>query len=182
MKYLFGAIAIFLFYTDAGAQKKSKAIFRSYNSVGIVAGKLPVAFTAQTENGLDYKNWFIGAGLGIDFYYQKTMPLFAAFKKAFPINSNSLFLYLNAGSNIITKNKKAINFFSIVETSGGFYTEAGVGYKINISKKSNVFFSLGTTKKNVRQTGFSEDVYGMPGVLDTHYKFSRTSFRMGYQF
>ncbi len=181
MKYLFAWIAGFLFYTDVVAQKK-KVIFCSYNSVGFVTGKLPVAFTAQTENGFEYNNWFIGAGFGIDLYYRELMPLFAAVKKSFPTKNNSLFIYINAGRNIVAKNKKSFTAFSTVETSGGFYTDVGIGYKIKISKKNNIFFSGGSTIKNIRQTGFSVDAYGMPGILDTHHKFSSIAFRMGYQF
>jgi len=45
------------------AQKKRGLTFNSYNSAGLVAGKLPVTFAAQTENGITINNWFVGAGL-----------------------------------------------------------------------------------------------------------------------
>ena len=186
MKYLFITILFFACNLKTAAQKKGAAIFNSYNSVGFVAGALPVAFAAQTENGITYKNWFAGAGLAIDLYYKETLPLFAAVKKDFPFKANSFFLYVNAGKNIVAKNKKIVGTFSTIETQGGFYADAGVGYKLKIARKGNIFFSIGNTVKNILQheTGFTYDFLGMPGVIDTYkkYKFSRISFKTGYQF
>ena len=164
------------------AQKKVAATFNSYNSAGFIAGKLPVAFAAQTENGIAYKKWFAGAGVAIDLYYKETLPLFAAVKKDFSLKTNSLFLYVNAGKNIVAKDKKIVGIFSTIETKGGFYADAGVGYKIKIAKKSSFFFSIGNTVKNIRQIETTLDFFGMPGISDTHYKFSRLIFRLGYQF
>jgi hypothetical protein len=110
------------------------------------------------------------------------LPLFAAFKKDFSLKTNRLFLYINAGKNIVAKDKKIVGTFSTVETKGGFYADAGIGYKIKIAKRSSIFFCIGNTVKNVRQIETTSDFFGMPGLSDTHYKFSRLVFRMGYQF
>ena len=164
------------------AQKKSKAIFNSYNSAGFIAGKLPVAFFAQTENGIAYKKWFAGAGIGIDLYYKETLPLFVAVKKEISLKTNSLFFYVNAGKNIISKDKKIVGIFSTIETKGGFYADAGIGYKIKIAKTGSIFFSIGNTVKNIRQIEIISDFLGMPGLSDTHYKFSRIGLKIGFQF
>lgn len=182
IKYLFLTVMFFTYGLKTAAQKKRAAVFNSYNSVGFIAGKLPVAFAAQTENGIAYKKWFAGAGLAIDLYYKETLPLFAAFKKDIGLKSNSLFLYVNAGKNIVVKDKKIVSAFSTIETKGGFYADAGVGYKIKIAKKNNIFFSIGNTVKNIRVIEITSDFLGMPGISDTQYKLSRLVFRMGYQF
>ena len=106
MKYTFLLGAAFLFLTIAMAQRKHAVVFNSYNSVGFVAGKMPIAFAAQTENGIKFKHWFIGVGFGIDYYYMQTLPLFGAIKKEFLIKNNSLFLYGNAGGNFIAIDKE----------------------------------------------------------------------------
>ncbi len=181
-KYLFTIILVFTSCLKVAAQKKSAAAFNSYNSAGFIAGKLPVAFTAQTENGVAYKKWFAGAGVAIDMYYKETLPVFAAFKKEICLKTNSLFFYVNAGKNIVAKDKKIVGTFSTVETKGGFYADGGFGYKIKIAKKGSIFFSIGNTVKNSRQIETTSDFFGMPGISDTQYKFSRLVFRMGYQF
>jgi hypothetical protein len=182
IKYLFITIMVITCNLKTEAQNKSAPVFNSYNSAGFIAGKLPAAFTAQTENGIAYKKWFAGAGVAIDLYYKETLPLFVAVKKEISLKTNSLFLYANAGKNIITKDKKVAGIFSTIETKGGFYADAGVGYKVKIAKKSGVFFSIGNTVKNIRQIETTSDFFGMPGLSDTHYKFSRLVFRLGYQF
>lgn len=181
MKPLFLLIVLPLFCTCVNAQQKHAVIFNSYNSAGFIAGKLPIAFTAQTENGVKYKNWFLGAGFGLDNYFIKTLPLFASVKKEFLLKKNSLFLYVNGGGQFIVKDKKISNAFSSIVTQAGFYYDAGLGYKIKTTKKSSVFFGLGNTYKTVRKTETSLDT-GFPFFSVTEYKLSRISFRAGYQF
>ncbi len=183
MRYSFLTAAVILFTAAVTAQQKHAVVFNAYNSVGFVAGKLPVSFAAQTENGINYKNWFIGAGVGIDLYYKESLLLFAAIKKEFPLkNKNSIiFLYTNAGGNIVTKGKNIVGLFSTIKTQGGFYADAGIGYKIKTTKRSNVFFSVGNTVKNIKETEESIDT-GFPYSYQTKRKFSRIAFKIGYQF
>jgi hypothetical protein len=181
MKRLFLFTAVIIFCSTVQAQKKHAVVFNSYNAVGFVAGKLPVSFAAQTENGIKYKNWFIGAGFGIDLYYKESLLLFGAVKKEFKVKSNSVFLYANTGGNIIAKDKNVPGFFSTIKTQGGFYADAGVGYKIKITKRSNVFFSVGNTVKNIQETEGSVDT-GFPYSFVTKRKLSRIGFKIGYQF
>jgi hypothetical protein len=182
MRCIFLIAAVILFSSTVTAQKKHALVFNSYNSVGFVAGRLPVTFAAQTENGIKFKNWFIGAGFGIDNYYKKTLPLFIAAKKEFPFKTNSLFLYVNAGTNFIAKDKVITNAFSTASLQGGFYADAGVGYKIKTTKRSNVFFSVGNTVKNIKETETTTDFLGMPGIYESQRKLSRIAFKTGYQF
>jgi hypothetical protein len=181
MRHLFLFTAAVLFCSAGNAQKRTAVIFNSYNTVGFVAGKLPVSFAAQTENGIKYKNWFIGTGFGIDLYYKESLLLFAAVKKEFPVKNNSFFLYANTGGNFITKHKNVPGFFSTIKTQGGFYADAGVGYKIKTTKRSNIFFSVGNTIKNIKETEESIDT-GFPYSYQTKNKFSRIAFKIGYQF
>ena len=182
MKALILVFAAVFILNNAGAQKKNSIIFNSYNSLGFVAGKSPIAFTAQTENGIVFKNWFFGAGVGIDEYYIKTIPLFGSVKKIIPLKSNSIFLYANAGGNIITGDKTQKKIYSTLFTKGGFYGDAGLGYKIKTGKKSNAFFSIGNTIKTITETENMFDIWGMGGVYFARHNLSRVSLKLGYQF
>ena len=181
MRYLILLATVFLFFITVSAQQKHTVTFNSYNSVGFVAGKLPIAFAAQTENGIKIKNWFIGAGFGIDNYYKKTLPLFGAIKKEFPFKSSSLFLYGNAGRNLIAYDKEIKNTFSNISNKGGLYIDAGVGYKIKVNKNSGIFFSMGNTLKKINETETSTDT-GFPYAYQAKREFSRISLRIGLQF
>jgi hypothetical protein len=181
MKYVISLVTAFLFFATVSAQQKHAVVFNSYNSVGFIAGKSPVAFAAQTENGIKFKNWFFGAGFGIDDYYRRTLPLFGAVKKEFVIKNNSLFLYGNAGRNFIAANKEVKNAFSNISTKGGLYLDAGVGYKIKAGKKTAFFISLGNTLKKITQTESSTDS-GFSYYYQTENKLRRISFKLGFQF
>ncbi|MGG9961117.1 hypothetical protein [Ferruginibacter sp. SUN106] len=181
MKYLVVIVALVLFSVNVLAQKKNTIVFNSYNAIGFVAGKSPVALVAQTENGIKIKSWFIGAGIGIDNYYKKTIPLFGAVKKEFVLKSNSLFLYANIGGNIIAADKEIKKTFSTISTTGGFYLDAGVGYKIKITKGSSIFFTLGNSLKNMKETETSTDS-GFPYYYTTKRNLSRIAVKAGFQF
>ena len=143
MRYLIIVIACFLFSGQAIAQKKNRYLFNSYNSVGFVAGKSPVEYTVQTINGVNYKNWFLGAGIGIDNYFIKSYPLFVSLRKDFLLKKNSWFLYGDAGGQIMGNDENESTEFWEYSTTGGFYMDAGIGYKLKTTKKAAVFFSLG---------------------------------------
>ncbi|GAB2822332.1 hypothetical protein [Ferruginibacter profundus] len=181
MKYLVVIITLLVVNVRVQAQNKNAIVFNSYNAIGFVAGKSPVALAAQTENGIKIKNWFIGAGIGIDNYYKKTMPLSGAIKKEFMLKTNSLFLYANVGGNIIPGDKEIKRAFTIISTTGGLYLDAGVGYKIKITTGSSIYFTLGNSYKNLKETETSADS-GFPYYYTTKHNLSRIAVKAGFQF
>ena len=172
---------MFLCRSTSIAQKQHSLTFNSYNSIGFVAGKSPVAFTAQTVNGLNFNKWFVGAGFGIDDYFIQTLPVFIDVKRAFDFKKSHLFLYADVGSHFVTKDRKQQFEFYSNTTEGKLYIDAGIGAKIKITQKSHLFFSLGNTIKNVTKTETSEDT-GFPYKNETAYRLSRISLRVGFQF
>ena len=180
MRYLSLLLVLLLSGTKSPAQKTTKA-FNSYNSVGFLAGKSPVAFTAQTVNGVQFKSWFAGAGFGIDDYYMSSLPLFIDVKKEFTLKKTRLFIYGDVGTHFITKDKTTSTSFSSTATKGDLYLDAGAGIKIKVTRKSHVFFSVGNTLKKIKQNETS--LYtGYPYSYETSYELRRLCFRMGYQF
>jgi hypothetical protein len=167
--------------TENIAQTNKGAGFESYNAVGFLAGKAPVAFSAQTVNGLRYRGWFVGAGFGIDEYVISSLPLFLAVKKEFSVKNAHLFLYGDAGTHFITKNKNRMLAFSKEQSKAMLYLDAGLGVKLKTGKKNNVFFTVGNSLKTMEETENSIDT-GIPFSNKTIYKFSRISFRAGFQF
>ena len=141
MRYLILITSLFFLSSQTMAQTKVKVQFNSYNSIGIVAGKSPVAYTAQTVNGVKFNNWFLGVGFGIDNYFIKTLPLFADVKKEFVFKKVRLFLYADAGGQFVTKDRKKVMGLYIYRTQGNLYLDGGLGVKIKTGKKSNIFFS-----------------------------------------
>ena len=93
-----------LFFTTA-AQNDSvyfnptKLKFTSMNSVGLMMGQSNPQLTVQTVNGVQYKQWFLGAGAGLDYYFNRTMPLFIELRKTI-IPRKHLYLYADGGINL----------------------------------------------------------------------------------
>ena len=181
MRYLLLVIVLSISLTKTTAQGKMVAKFNSYNSIGFVAGKSPVAFTTQSVNGFSYKHWFVGAGVGLDNYFMITLPLFASIRKDFVFKKNALFLYGDVGSHIVLNGRNEKNNLYSFSTKGKFYLDAGVGYKFKINKTGSIFFSAGNTLKNITETESYTDM-NYPSKNEIKYKLARISIRMGYQF
>jgi hypothetical protein len=170
------------FATSLAAQKQRSVAFNSYNAVGIVSGKQPVAFAAQTENGVGINNWFFGLGASLDYHYKRSMPVFAAIKKQFVFKKDIPFFYINLGSNFILNEKNKSGIQSAITIKGGPYTDIGAGYKRKITNRSSIFFSLGYSVKRVHEYGTLWDVFDSPGVYDKQLKLNRVAIRAGFQF
>lgn len=93
------------------AQQKTKTCpwqFHSINNVGLLEGQTGSAFQLQSINGMQYKSWYAGIGLGLDFYRYRTIPLFLDIRKEFGSGSNKFFAYADGGVNFVwlTDNEK----------------------------------------------------------------------------
>ena len=72
-------IIAFIFSTGLNAQTKPK--FQSQNFIGVLGGEKDASFQIQTINGVQYRTWFSGIGTGLDFYFQRSVPLFLSVGK-----------------------------------------------------------------------------------------------------
>ena len=134
------------------AQAQSNRIkFNSINSGGIAIGESGSDAVFQTINGVSNPGWFFGAGIGIDYYQYKTLPLFFDVRKFFGKNGKG-FVYGDAGYNFTLKNKpgKDFNYFDTYSFKGGIYTDFGIGIKTKLIKSSSLLFSLGHSYKELR--------------------------------
>jgi hypothetical protein len=181
MRYFICTVAMLFALAKGIAQTKNHIGFSSYNAVGFVAGNSPVAFTAQTVNGVSYGKWFAGAGFGLDQYHIKTLPLFVDVKRTFILNRITLFLFADAGTHFAERDKKINTAFASFTTKGGLYLDAGLGCKLPTGRTGHIFFSLGNTLKKITQTETSLDT-GFPYKNEIFNTLSRISFKMGYQF
>ncbi len=134
---------------SASAQK-SKIHFRSINQFAMVGGESHINTAFQTVNGIKFSNWFTGAGIGVDNYRYKTLPLFIDGRWYFG-DDKSGFIYGDIGYNFPMKNKpgKEIGYYNSYHFTGGVYTDIGIGYKVPLYKKSSMLFSLGYSYKKL---------------------------------
>ncbi|HTB25881.1 MAG TPA: hypothetical protein VK711_10935 [Puia sp.] len=167
--------------------------FHSMNNVGLLEGETGSAFQIQTINGVKYKSWFAGIGLGMDFYRLRTIPLFADFRKEFGKSNNKIFVYSDIGINFswVTDQQKTMN----VENDkfhNGFYGDWGLGYKVKVNRKNNFLLSLGYSYKKTVET--YDQIYYPPGIFygpetqpndqgqKINYSLNRLTIKIGWEF
>jgi hypothetical protein len=181
--------------TASAQQNNSSGLwqFHSINNVGLLEGETGSAFQLQTINGVHYKSWFAGIGLGLDFYRLRTIPLFADFRKEFGKSNNKIFVYSDVGINFswVTDQQKTIN----VENDkfhNGFYGDWGLGYKVKVNRKNNLLLSLGYSYKKTVET--YDQIYYLQGIYfgpesqpndqeqKINYSLNRLTIKIGWEF
>ncbi|MDQ6608759.1 MAG: hypothetical protein M3Y85_02960 [Bacteroidota bacterium] len=186
---IFLFIALLLFTLNMQAQHK-KFTFHSLIQAGLLEGEQGSALQLQTINGIKYKAWLAGIGIGVDYYHTRSIPLFLDVRKAFCGNEKTAFVYASGGYNfpwLTTTNKQ--NF--ITGATGGLYYDAGVGFELPVLKGQHLFFSAGYSAKyltTTQQTWIYID-YVWPGPstasdykLQYHYSLQRISIKAGLRF
>jgi hypothetical protein len=174
-----------IFSGDCFAQQKTanqKIQFHSFNSVGLIEGEAGSAFQPQTINGFQYKSWFYGIGVGLDYYRLRTIPLFADMRKEFGKNGNKFFVYADAGMNFYWKeDKDAKQFYINDKFKNGFYGEAGFGYKFRLDSKTGVFISGGYSYKKLTETGsngYFDPGWPITGINGYDYPPERINYNL----
>ncbi|MDB5280179.1 MAG: hypothetical protein JWR61_5134 [Ferruginibacter sp.] len=135
--------------------KLAPAKFQSSLQTGLSIGQKgsKPAWLVNTVNGLQYKNWFAGIGLGIDYYgLKRTVPLFLDVQKNLSVKQNTLFWYVSGGYSIpwvIESHKPA--YANKYEATGGLLYEAGAGYKFSLFNKTKLGLSAGYSFKQLKE-------------------------------
>src|SRR5690242_4135427 len=108
-------IAVLIIALQGMAQQVKKTSspvsFRSINLVGMNEGQGQTAFQLQTINGAEYKGWFAGVGVGLDYYNIRSVPLFFDLRKDIQNKKSTPFVYADAGVNYVwqTTNQKRMD-------------------------------------------------------------------------
>lgn len=167
--------------------------FHSINNLGLLEGETGSAFQLQTVNGAQYKSWFTGIGVGLDFYRLRTIPLFIDLRKEFSKGSNKLFVYSDMGINFswVTDQQKT-SYVENDKFGSGFYGDWGLGYKVQVAKKNNLLLSMGYSYKKTVET--YDPLYSSTGIFygqeapsydqtqKINYSLNRLSIKVGWEF
>lgn len=186
---LLSAVLLFIGGSVTAQKKPAKPHiqFGSQNYIGMLEGGAGTSFQLQTINGVRYKTWFAGAGTGIDYYYQRSIPLFASVNKFFPLTKNSLFFNADAGVNFRWRRTDVYE----IQYSGKFfpslYWAGGVGYKFASKKRIDGFLlNLGYSyKRLIQENKITQPCLFPPcPTYDERYdyKLKRLSVKIGWMF
>ena len=184
-------IVFFLFMQlTAALPAQQKIRFSTQNMVGLLVGGSDNAPQVQTINGLAYRNWFTGIGAGIDWYYQRSIPVFFSANRFFTTSPRrQVFLTSGAGINYPWGKPDYITNGWGYDTrfSPGFFWMAGLGYKIGVGKQNdNLLIQLGYNNKAHSQkttTVYPCLVPPCPQSTEKYqYSFNALSLKLGWGF
>ena len=177
-------LSIFL-STSLFAQEKWK--FSSQHYAGITEGESGTGFLVQTINGFRKKTWFAGVGTGLDYYFQRSIPLFVSVAKFLPSNKFPFYFNGDIGINFPWVRNDLYYIHAPGEYSNSLYWAGGLGYKLR-SKKSNngVLLNFGYSYKHL----INESAYTNPCLIPPcpvskeryDYRLRRISLKVGWMF
>jgi hypothetical protein len=178
--------------TAAGLSAQQKTLpdrwqFHSVNNVGLLEGQTGSSFQLQTINGAQYRSWFAGIGLGLDFYRYRTIPLFLDIRRQFGRSTNKLIVYAEMGINFcwLTDNEKT-TYLANDKFNKGLYADFGLGYKISLGKTNNLLLTIGYSLKKLKETYETPEYYYPPNYPpdkeQINYHLNRLSIKIGWEF
>lgn len=167
-------------------RKSCSCAFSSINQGGVMQGEAGAYFQFQTINGLRYKSWFAGLGVGLDLYPVNGLPVFLDLRKYILDRQYSPFVYADVGIHFADKNNEE-TMWQRIEYSNSLYYDVGVGVKIGFMKKAGLLLSGGYSfKKYERKESYRQlDCNFFPcnaGSQRYRYSLSRLSLKLGVQF
>ena len=175
------------------AQKKEAAYkFHSINNLSLLNGDNEVSAGLQSVNGIQKKNWFAGVGVGLDYYIHRSVPLFADVRYEFGEGKNKFFAYADGGINFHWI-KEFYNDFPdpFIDWNAGYsnkyynglYTDAGLGYVVNMKKNGALVLSLGHSHKSLKRIETYKDWRTQDWIKDIYrYRFNRIALKVGWKF
>ena len=167
---------------------KVKPVFYSANQVGLLEGDAGSAFMVQTVNGVAYKSWAAGVGIGLDKYRDRSIPLFLQVKKSVFEKKLPLFLYADIGINMLwrTKDERGWQSWQNRNDNVGLYFDGGAQYQWAITQRQAILFSVGYSEKQ-----YSSETYvpapcingPCPEQHNTwHFTYRRIAIKAGWKF
>jgi hypothetical protein len=166
---------------SAVAQEKEKIKFSSINQAGILKGSSDQTYQLQTINGIKYKTWFAGMGVGLEEYYLKTIPVFIDVRKNLFKHKPSPFLYADLGVSFPSE-KEDKGLWQTSVYSKGLYIDVGLGYNIPIKGSLAFNFSAGLSYKKLHEKRIYGHSFGSNGKEYFEYSFRRVSVKVALQF
>jgi hypothetical protein len=158
--------------------------FQSLLQGGLLEGESGPSWHIQTINGVYYKTWFAGVGVGLDYYTMRTIPLFLDVRKDIFNRRRTPFLYIDGGIHFDWLKSKEKPGWGSSDYNRGFYYDAGAGYKFGFGKRDALLVSAGFTMKTLRETRIVIPQCVQPPCNPTEdyykYKFSRLSLKVGW--
>ncbi len=178
-------IMVFCSFLTLAAQSKGR--FSSQNYIGIMEGESGTGLQLQTINGFQYETWFAGIGTGIDYYFQRSIPLFVSVSKFLASPTVPLYINVDAGINFPWARNDLYYLQEPGDYFSALYWGGGLGYKFSF-RKSNKGILLNVGYNYKRLLHETETTYPClfppcPVAKEKYdYQLRRLSVKVGWMF
>jgi len=190
IELLFKAFLLCIICTQTNAQQnaaeKKPSSFHSYNSVQLLNGNTTTTISLHSVNGMQWDKFFAGIGVGFDYYYHTTLPLFAEVRYDVVGITRKLQAFVNGGVHFpfSTLNRKFE--YKTGDYKTGKLIAAGLDYYIPV-KKDAVIFGVAYSRKQVIQMAdnnvwnpVTNSIQNIPVKDD--YRLNRIWIKLGWVF
>ena len=186
MNKLLMLIGVFVIITAGAVAQISTKIqnrtgkFHSYNTVQLLNGSTSTSAAISSVNGFQFYRFFTGVGVGYDYYFRRTIPLFVEVRYNVLGNKRKVQLFADYGVNfLVDKSNGSQN------NKTGKYWSTGFDYFIPVHKDA-LTIGLGFSSKQVIYFGdnfISLPVVGWQNVpVKYDYSLNRIAIRFGWVF
>jgi hypothetical protein len=185
-KYITLAITFFCIFNVAFAQKNNFK-YGVVGQMGLLNGAAGESLSIQVINGVSKDKWFVGAGVGLDYYNYRSVPVFVDVRRDLTSKKNTPFVYIDGGLNFqwLREDEKNMKG-SPTKYQTGTYYDAGLGWKLKGKNDRAFLASVGYNYKQSKETVTNGRFWPLPTQLNetTDYyisNFKRIVIRIGFQ-
>lgn len=152
-----------------------------YNGIvqaGLLHGAMEPSWQLQMINGIKFKTFAFGIGVGLDHYYFKTVPVFVDVRKNIFDKTNTPFVYADLGTNFPTE-KNSSDMWRDRDFEKGSYYDLGFGHLWGMNKGGAFMVSIGYTQKRITENSLYS---WAPRYESIDYTLRRLSIKAGLSF
>ncbi len=177
---------LLLVVSTVSAYAQKKPVYTASIEADLLMGDNKDSHSFLFSNGIAYRKWTADAGVGIDSYVFRSVPVFADIKKQFGHHRIRPFVNASAGINFSKeKESQKLYYYNLynADYKNGFYGRITAGASLPIYKRCRFFLSGGYSYKTTRVTYLSyiynPDMPNNQGVSKDIYRFNRWSLAIG---
>jgi hypothetical protein len=160
--------------------------FHSFNTLHILNGSTTTSLAITTVNGFQFGKFFSGIGVGFDYYYHTSVPLFIEARIDLAKRKGKLQLFADGGLNFPFSGKNKKLEYKPGPYKTGSLFGAGVDYLVPV-KNEAVIIGVAFSNKQVIQ--MVENNVWNPALnrvenipIKDNYSLNRIAIRIGYMF
>lgn len=155
--FLITILSLWCLMIQTNAQEQPhKLKMTSYVNVAMLNGSKGSSPALQAIIGGNYKGSYFGAGSGLDFYRFRSIPVFLHLAQTVSRKTRGLCLYGDLGYHfewVTRRNREQSGIAPDSDFGGGIYYQAGIGYRVPLSKRDAFILGTGYSFKKLTREG-----------------------------